>query len=182
MVQESAYFNKYRGQVVPSLLKKYGYKNAMLVPKLEKIVVSSCLAEAIQTVKVLDVAGQEIAQITGQKPLVTKAKKSIATFKLREGMPIGLKVTLRGKRMYEFMNRLINTAMPRMRDFQGIDAKGFDGRGNYNFGITEQIIFQEIDFDKVDKLRGMNITFVTTARTDDEARDLLKEMGMPFKQ
>jgi len=177
----SSFYQKYKEEVIPKLVTALGYKNPMLVPKVEKIILSSCLAEALQNVKILDVASQELALITGQKPAVTRAKKSIATFKLREGMPLGLKVTLRGQKMYEFMNRLFNVAIPRIRDFRGLDPKGFDGRGNYNFGITEQIIFQEIEFDKVDKLRGMNITFVTTAKTDDEARALLRELGMPFR-
>lgn len=178
----TSFYQTYREGVVPKLKEKFGYKNPMLVPKVEKVVVSSCLSEALQSGKVLDVASQELALITGQKPLQTRARKSIATFKLREGVPIGLKVTLRGKRMYEFLNRLFNVAIPRVRDFRGLDPNGFDGSGNYNFGITEHIIFQEIDFDKVDKLRGMNITIVTTARSDEEAKELLKEMGMPFRQ
>lgn len=177
----SNFYERYKSEVIPKLREKFGYKNVMLVPKVGKVVLSSCLAEAIQSAKVLDVAGQEIALITGQRPMITKARKSIATFKLRQGMPIGLKVTLRGKRMYEFMNRLFNVAIPRIRDFRGLDPRGFDGRGNYNFGITEQIVFQEINFDKVDKSRGMNITFATTAKTDREAKALLEALGMPFR-
>lgn len=177
----SNFYERYKSEVIPKLREKFGYKNVMLVPKVGKVVLSSCLSEAIQSSKVLDVAGQEIALITGQRPMITKARKSIATFKLRQGMPIGLKVTLRGKRMYEFMNRLFNVAIPRIRDFRGLDPRGFDGRGNYNFGITEQIIFQEINFDKVDKSRGMNITFATTAKTDGEAKALLEALGMPFR-
>lgn len=178
----ASFYDMYKSKVVPSLKEKFAYRNPMLVPKIAKVVVSSCLPDAVQSSKVLDMASQELALITGQKPLLTHARKSIATFKLREGMPIGLKVTLRGKRMYEFINRLFNVAIPRIRDFRGLDPRGFDGRGNYNFGITEQIIFQEIDFDKVDKLRGMNITFVTTAKTNDEAKALLEALGMPFRQ
>lgn len=177
----SEFYEKYKNTVAPALTKQFGYKNPMLIPKMQKVVISSCLSEALQSAKILDVAADELALITGQKPLITRAKKSIATFKLREGAPLGLKVTLRGKRMFEFMNRFFNVAIPRIRDFRGLDPNGFDGRGNYNMGITEQIIFQEIDFDKVDKLRGMNITFVTNAKTDEEARVLLKELGMPFR-
>lgn len=162
------------------LAKELGIKNPMRLPRLSKIVVSSCVKDVTQDSKVLDKVAEEVGVITGQKPLITKAKKSIANFKLREGMSIGCKVTLRRKMMYEFLNRLVNLSMPRMRDFHGIPNKGFDGRGNYTLGVTEQIIFPEINFDKIDKVRGMNVTFVTTARTDQEAKALLKVLGMPF--
>ncbi len=162
------------------LAKELGIKNPMRLPRLSKIVVSSCVKDVTQDSKVLDKVAEEVGVITGQKPLITKAKKSIANFKLREGMSIGCKVTLRRKMMYEFLNRLVNLSMPRMRDFHGIPSKGFDGRGNYTLGVTEQIIFPEINFDKIDKVRGMNVTFVTTARTDQEAKALLKVLGMPF--
>ncbi len=178
----SSFYEMYKKEVVPALKAQFGYKNEMLVPRVRSVAVSSCLSEALQSSKVLDVASEELALITGQKPLTTRARKSIATFKLRAGQPIGLKVTLRGARMYEFMNRLFNVALPRVRDFRGVDARGFDGRGNYNFGLKEQIVFQEIDFDKVDKVRGMNITFVTSAKTNEEGKALLKAMGMPFKE
>lgn len=163
------------------LAKELGIKNPMRVPRLSKIVVSSCTKEATQDSKALDKVVEEITTITGQKPMITKAKKSIATFKLRQGMSIGCKVTLRRKMMYEFLNRLINVTLPRMRDFHGLPDKGFDGRGNFTLGVAEQIIFPEINFDKVDKVRGMNITFVTTARTDAEAKSLLKVVGMPLR-
>ena len=171
----------YRKKVVPELMKELKTKNPMRVPRLEKIVVSSSVKEATQDIKVLDRTVEQLGQITGQKPLVTKARKSIANFKLRQGMPIGCAITLRRKKMYEFFNRLVNVALPRVRDFRGVPPKSFDGRGNYTLGITEQIIFPEIDYDKVDKIRGMNVTIVTTARTDDEARMFLKLMGMPFR-
>jgi large subunit ribosomal protein L5 len=171
----------YRKEVVPALVQKFGYKNPMEVPKLEKIVVNMGLGEAIQNVKILDNATQELAMIVGQKPVITKAKKSIATFKLRQGMSIGCRVTLRKERMYEFYDRLVNINLPRVRDFRGIPAKSFDGRGNFALGLKEQIIFPEIDYDKIDKIRGMNIVVVTTAKTDDEARELLKLLGMPFR-
>lgn len=171
----------YRKQVVPQLIKEFQYGNPMQVPKLEKIVVNMGLGEAIQNVKIIDGAVQELALITGQRPVVTKAKKSIATFKLRQGMPIGSSVTLRKDIMYEFFDRLVNVALPKVRDFRGISPNSFDGRGNFSLGLQEQIIFPEIDYDKVDKVKGMNITIVTTARTDEEARALLKLMGMPFK-
>ncbi len=157
------------------------YKNAMEVPKIVKIVVNMGLGEAVQNVKIIDSAVAELEAITGQKPIITKARKSIATFKLRQGMPIGCCVTLRRERMYEFFDRLVNVALPRVRDFRGITSKAFDGRGNFALGLKEQIIFPEIDYDKIDKLRGMNIAIVTTAKTDEEARQLLKLMGMPFK-
>lgn len=171
----------YRKEVVPALIQKFGYKNPMEVPRLEKIVINMGLGEAIQNAKVLDIASQELASITGQKPIITKAKKSISTFKLRKGMSIGCCVTLRRDRMYEFFDRLVNFSLPRVRDFRGISPRSFDGRGNFAMGIKEQIIFPEIDYDKVDKIRGMNIVIVTTAKTDDEARELLRLLGMPFR-
>jgi large subunit ribosomal protein L5 len=171
----------YKTEVVPELVKTFGYKNPMEVPKLVKIVVNMGLGEAIQNVKILDSAMDEITQIVGQKPVITKARKSIATFKLRQGMSIGCCVTLRRERMYEFFDRLITVALPRVRDFRGIPSKSFDGRGNFSLGLKEQIIFPEIEYDKVEKVRGMNIAIVTTAKTDDEARQLLKLMGMPFR-
>ncbi len=172
----------YRNKVVPELMKEFGYKNIMQVPKLEKIVINMGLGEAVRDIKVIDSAMKDLSAITGQKPVVTRAKKSIASFKLRAGMPIGCKVTLRGARMYEFLDRLINFAMPRIRDFKGVSDKGFDGKGNYTLGIKEQIIFPEVDYDKVDKIRGMNITINTTANTDEEGKALLKQLGMPFKK
>lgn len=170
------------GEIKESMMEKFGYKNPMEVPRLAKITVNMGLGEATQNSKVVDAAVADLEAITGQKPIVTKAKKSIATFKLREGMPIGAKVTMRGNRMYEFADRLINASLPRVRDFRGVSAKGFDGRGNYTMGLKEQLIFPEIDYDKIDKIRGMNITFVTTAKTDEEAYGLLEFMGMPFKK
>jgi len=167
--------------VVPALVKEFDYKNPMQVPKMEKIVVNMGLGEAISNVKIIDGAVQEMATITGQKPVITKAKKSIATFKLRQGMPIGCSVTLRKEVMYEFFDRLVNVALPKVRDFRGISPTAFDGRGNYSIGLHEQIIFPEIEYDKIEKIKGMNITIVTTARTDEEARVLLKLMGVPFK-
>ncbi len=167
--------------VVPALVKEFDYKNPMQVPKMEKIVVNMGLGEAISNVKIIDGAVQEMAMITGQKPVVTKAKKSIATFKLRQGMPIGCSVTLRKDVMYEFFDRLVNVALPKVRDFRGISASAFDGRGNYSIGLHEQIIFPEIEYDKIEKIKGMNITIVTSARTDEEARVLLRLMGVPFK-
>lgn len=173
---------KYKNEVAPALAKEFEITNPMAIPKIEKIVVNMGLGEASANAKILDTATEEIKAITGQKPVITKAKKSIAAFKLRQGMSIGTMVTLRGERMYEFLDRLISVALPRVRDFRGISAKAFDGRGNYTLGIREQLIFPEIDFNKVDKTRGMNISIVTTARNDDEARSLLKSMGMPFRQ
>lgn len=170
----------YKTDAVPALTKQFGYKNVMAVPKLVKINVNMGLGDAISNAKVLDVATDELATITGQRPVVTKAKKSIAAFKLRQGMPIGVTVTLRGDRMFEFLDRLINIALPRVRDFRGVSPRSFDGRGNYTMGLRDQLIFPEIDYGKVDKARGMNITVVTTAKTDDEAYELLKIMGMPF--
>ncbi|MCX5896619.1 MAG: 50S ribosomal protein L5 [Proteobacteria bacterium] len=171
----------YKDKVVPALMKEFSYKNVMQVPKLDKIVINMGLGEAIQNAKVLDSAQAEMAAIAGQKPVVTRAKKSIANFKLREGMPIGCKVTLRGDRMYEFFDRLVNVALARIRDFRGVSGKSFDGRGTYALGIREQIIFPEIDYDKIDKIRGMSIVVSTTAKTDEEGKALLKMMGMPFR-
>jgi large subunit ribosomal protein L5 len=171
----------YQEKVVPALMKRFNYKNRMEVPKLEKIVINMGLGEAIQNIKILDSAAQELSQITGQKPVITKAKKSIAQFKLRTGMPIGCMVTLRKERMYEFFNRLVNVALPRVRDFKGISGKSFDGRGNYALGIREQLIFPEIHYDKIDKVKGMNIVIVTTAKSDEEGKELLKLLGMPFR-
>jgi large subunit ribosomal protein L5 len=171
----------YQEKAVPALMKRFNYKNRMEVPKLEKIVINMGLGEAIQNIKILDSAAQELSQITGQKPVITKAKKSIAQFKLRTGMPIGCMVTLRKERMYEFFNRLVNVALPRVRDFKGISGKSFDGRGNYALGIREQLIFPEIHYDKIDKVKGMNIVIVTTARSDEEGKELLRLLGMPFR-
>ncbi len=172
----------YKKEVVPLLMKKFGYKNVMQVPKLEKIVINVGLGEAVQNIKAIDYAMQDIMMITGQRPVVTRARKSIASFKLRKGMPIGVKVTLRGDRMYEFFDRLVNIAIPRMKDFRGLPTKSFDGRGNYTLGVKEQIIFPEINYDKIDKIRGMNITICTTAETDEEAKELLALMGFPFRK
>jgi len=171
----------YEKEVVPALVKEFKYKNRMEVPRIDKIVVNMGLGDAIQNIKILDSAVQEMAMIVGQKPVVTKAKKSIATFKLRKGMSIGCVVTLRRERMYEFFDRLVNVALPRVRDFRGISPKSFDGRGNFSVGLKEQIIFPEIDYDKIDKVRGMNVSIVTSAKTDEEARQLLKLMGLPFR-
>jgi len=171
----------YQERVVPALMKRFSYKNRMEVPKLEKIVINMGLGEAIQNIKILDSAVQEMSQLTGQKPVITKAKKSIAQFKLRTGMPIGCMVTLRKERMYEFFNRLVNVSLPRVRDFKGLSGKSFDGRGNYALGIREQLIFPEIHYDKIDKLKGMNIVIATTAKTDEEGKELLKLLGMPFR-
>ena len=171
---------KYIKDIMPQMMKKFGYRNVMQVPKVDKIVINMGLGEAIQNVKILEAAEKELAAITGQKPVITKARKAIANFKLREGMPIGCKVTLRHERMYEFLDRLLNLALPRIRDFKGVSAKAFDGRGNYALGIREQIIFPEIDYDKIDKIKGMNIVIATTANNDEEAKALLQLMGMPF--
>lgn len=173
---------KYQNEIVPSLVEKFNYSSVMAVPKVEKIVVNMGVGDAVSNAKALDKAVEELTQITGQKPLITKAKKSIAGFKLREGMPIGAKVTLRGERMYEFLDKLISVSLPRVRDFRGISKKAFDGRGNYTLGVKEQLIFPEIDYDKVDKVRGMDIVVVTTAKSDEEARELLTLMGMPFQK
>lgn len=172
---------RYLQEVVPALRERFKYQNPMQVPKLLKIVVNMGLGEAIQNIKILDTASAELAMIVGQKPVITKARRSIATFKLRAGMPIGCRVTIRGERMYEFFDRLVNAALPRVRDFRGISPKSFDGRGNFALGLKEQIIFPEIDYDKVDKIRGMNVVIATSAKTDDEARELLRLMGMPFR-
>jgi large subunit ribosomal protein L5 len=174
--------DKYRAEVVPALQKEFGYKNIMAVPKVKKVVVNMGLGEATSNAKVVDTGAEELGKITGQKAAVRKAKKSIAQFKVRQGMPIGAMVTLRGDRMYEFLDRLMNIALPRVRDFRGVSAKGFDGRGNYTLGLKDQLIFLEIDYLKVDKGRGMNVSVVTSAKTDEEARKLLQFMGMPFRQ
>jgi len=171
----------YQENVIPALMNRFGYQNRMEVPRLEKIVINMGLGEAIQNIKILDSAVQELSQITGQKPIITKAKKSIAQFKLRTGMPIGCMVTLRKEKMYEFFSRLVNVALPRVRDFKGVSGKSFDGRGNYTLGIREQLIFPEIHYDKIDKVKGMNIIIVTTAKTDEEGKELLKLLGMPFR-
>lgn len=171
----------YKKDILPAMVKEFKYKNTMQAPKIEKVVINVGLGEAVQDIKVVDSAVNDITAITGQKPVVTKAKKSIATFKLREGMPIGCMVTLRGERMYEFLDRFLNFSLPRVRDFRGVSDKSFDGRGNYTLGIKEQIIFPEVDYDKIGKIRGMNITITTTAKTDEEAKALLKYFGMPFK-
>jgi len=172
---------RYQKEVVPTLVKEFSYTNANAVPRLRKIVVNMGLGEAIQNAKLLDSAAQELGQITGQKPVITRARKSIANFKLRKNMPIGAVVTLRGDRMYEFFDRLTNVAMPRVRDFRGVSTRAFDGRGNYTLGLRDQLVFPEIDYAKVDKTKGMNITIVTDARTDAEALALLRHMGMPFR-
>ncbi|HXV19459.1 MAG TPA: 50S ribosomal protein L5 [Desulfuromonadales bacterium] len=172
----------YQTELVPQLMKDLQLKNVMEVPRVEKVVINMGLGEAIQNIKVLESAVDELSRLTGQKAVITKAKKSIATFKLREGMPIGCMVTLRRDRAYEFLDRLINVALPRVRDFKGVSSKAFDGRGNYTLGIREQIIFPEIDLDKIDKVKGLNVTIVTTARTDEEGRALLTSLGMPFRK
>ena len=173
---------RYQRDVAPALAKEFGITNPMAVPKLEKIVINMGLGEAIANSKIVDTAAVELSSIAGQKPVTTRAKKSIASFKLRAGMPIGSMVTLRGERMYEFLDRLVSVALPRVRDFRGVSPRSFDGRGNYTLGIREQLIFPEIDFNKVEKTRGMNISIVTTARNDEQARALLKALGMPFRQ
>ena len=173
---------KYKNDIAPALAKEFEIKNPMAIPRVEKIILNMGLGEASANAKILDVATEELKTISGQKPVITKAKKSIAAFKLRQGMAIGTRVTLRGSRMYEFLDRLISVALPRVRDFRGVSAKAFDGRGNYTLGVREQLIFPEIDFNKVDKTRGMNISIVTTATNDDQARSLLKALGMPFRQ
>jgi large subunit ribosomal protein L5 len=175
-------YDFYRQECVPKMMQEFRYKSPMQVPKLEKIVVNLGLGEAIQNIKLLESASTELAAITGQKPVITRAKRSIAAFKLREGMPIGCMVTLRKNRMYHFFDKLVNVVLPRVRDFRGLSGKSFDGRGNYTLGIREQIIFPEIDYDKIDKVKGMNITIVTTAPTDEEGRQLLALMGMPFRK
>jgi large subunit ribosomal protein L5 len=173
--------DRYKTEILPRLKEKFGYRNVMQVPKLSKVVVNMGLGDAIENVKVIDTAAAEIGIITGQKPVVTKARKSIANFKLREGVPIGVMVTLRRDPMYNFLDKLITIALPRVRDFKGVSPRGFDGRGNYTLGIKEQIMFPEVNYDKIDKIRGMNITIVTTARTDEEGLELLRLMGMPFR-
>ena len=172
----------YKNEIVDGMVKKFGYKNIMEVPKLDKIVINMGVGEAKDNAKVLETAVRDLETISGQKAVLTRAKKSVANFKIREGMPIGCKVTLRGDKMYEFADRLINLALPRVRDFRGVNPNAFDGRGNYALGIKEQLIFPEIEFDKVDKVRGMDIIFVTTAKTDEEAREILAQFGMPFKK
>ena len=171
----------YEKEVMPTLLDTFKYGNIMQVPRLEKIVLNIGMGEAIQNIKVLDSAVEELTAVSGQRPVITRAKKSIAAFKLRAGMPIGCMVTLRNQRMFDFLNKLVNIALPRVRDFRGVSGNAMDGRGNYSLGIKEQIIFPEIDYDKIDKVKGMNITIVTTAKTDEEGKELLKKLGMPFK-
>jgi large subunit ribosomal protein L5 len=172
----------YRQEVVPALMKEFGYRNVMEVPRLQKVVVNIGLGEALQNPKALDSAASDIAAITGQKPVITRAKRSIANFKIREGNPIGLMVTVRGDRMWELMDRMVNSALPRIRDFHGVSNKGFDGRGSYSLGIREQLIFPEIEYDKIDRIRGLQITLVTTARNDEEGKRLLQLLGMPFSR
>lgn len=174
-------YEVYKQEITPKLVDKFQYKNVMQVPKIDKIIVNIGVGEAIQNPKALDAAVNDLSIITGQKPIITKAKKSIAGFKLREGMPIGCKVTLRGERMYQFLDKLINVVLPRVRDFRGISPQAFDGRGNYSLGIKEQTIFPEIEYDKIDKIRGMEVAIVTTSKNDEEARELLRSMGMPFR-
>lgn len=174
--------DKYEQEVIPALVEKFGYKNVMEIPRLEKIVINMGVGEAKENSKVLESATSDLELITGQKPILTRAKKSIANFKIRENMPIGCKVTLRKQQMYEFADKLMNVALPRVRDFRGISSKAFDGRGNYALGIKEQLIFPEVEYDKIDKIRGMDIIFVTTAKSDEEARELLRFLGMPFAQ
>lgn len=173
---------RYQKEVAPAIAKEFGITNPMAIPRVQKVVLNMGMGEAIANAKILDTATEELRTITGQKPVITKAKKSIASFKLRQGMPIGVMVTLRGDRMYEFLDRFVSIALPRVRDFRGVSPKAFDGRGNYTIGVREQLIFPEIDFNKVDKLRGMNITIITSARNDEQARALLKGLGMPFRQ
>jgi large subunit ribosomal protein L5 len=178
----SRFREKYKSDVVPGLIKHFKYDNIMAVPRLEKTVLNMGLGEAVQNSKILDSAADELGRIAGQRPIITRAKKSVANFKLRENVAIGAAVTLRGEQMFEFLDRLINVALPRVRDFRGLPTKSFDGRGNYTLGLIDQLIFPEIDYAKVDKIKGMNVTIVTTARTDDEGRELLRLMGMPFQQ
>lgn len=173
--------NKYKDEVIPQLMKDFGFKNVMQVPKLDRIVVNMGLGEAVQNAKLIESAIEELSAITGRKPIVTRAKKSIAGFKLREGMPIGVMVTLRGAQMYDFLDRLVSLALPRTRDFKGISPKAFDGRGNYTLGIREQIVFLEVNYDRIDRIKGMNVTLVTTAETDEQGHALLKSLGMPFR-
>jgi len=173
---------RYKSEIAPALTKEFSYKNAMQIPKLRKIVINIGVGEATQNIKLLDAAVAELGQISGQKPLIHRARKSIAQFKVREGQPIGCSVTLRGKRMYEFLDRLVSISLPRVRDFRGLSSKAFDGRGNYTLGLRDQLLFPEIDYAKIDKTRGMNITLVTDAHTDEEARSLLKHLGIPYRQ
>ena len=173
---------KYKNEVVKAMTEKFGYKNIMQLPKLEKVIINMGVGESVQNPKALDAAVADLTLISGQKPLLTRAKKSLAAWKLRQGMPIGCKVTLRGNRMYQFLDKFMNVALPRVRDFRGVSKNAFDGRGNYAVGLKEQLIFPEIDYDKIDKIRGMNIVIVTTAKTDEEARELLKLLGMPFAE
>jgi len=172
---------RYKEEIIPQLMKDFSFRNIMQVPKLERVIVNMGLGEAVQNAKLIESAVEELTAITGRKPIVTRAKKSIASFKLREGMPIGVMVTLRGEQMYDFVDRLISIALPRTRDFKGISPKAFDGRGNYTLGIREQIVFPEINYDKIDRIKGMNVTLVTTAETDEQGRALLKSLGMPFR-
>ena len=178
----SSFREFYTNEVMPKLKERLGYTNPMQVPKLDKIILNMGLGEAINNIKILDSAVEELRAIAGQQPVIRRARKSIAAFKLRKGMPVGCMVTLRRNRMYDFYNKLVNIALPRVRDFRGVSANAFDGRGNYTIGLKEQIVFPEIDYDKIDKIKGLNITIVTTAKTDDEARELLREMGMPFNK
>ncbi len=178
---ESRLKKKYRDEVIPQLMKDFDFKNVMQVPKLDRIVVNMGLGDAVQNAKLIESATEELTAITGRKPVVTRAKKSIANFKLREGMPIGAMVTLRGDQMYDFLDRLVTIALPRTRDFRGTSPKAFDGRGNYTLGIKEQIVFPEVSYDKIDRIKGMNVTFVTTAQNDDQGRALLRSLGMPFR-
>lgn len=171
---------RYKTEIIPALMKKFNYKSVMQVPRVEKVIINMGLGEAVHNSKILDSAVADLELIAGQKPVITRAKKSIAGFKLREGMPIGAKVTIRGERMYHFIDKLFNVSLPRVRDFRGVSNKSFDGRGNYTIGLKEQLVFPEIDYDKIDKLRGMDIVFVTTANTDEEAYELLSQLGMPF--
>jgi large subunit ribosomal protein L5 len=173
---------KYSEEIIPAMMKTFSYSNVMQVPRLEKIVINMGLGDALENAKILDTSMEELSQITGQTPVLTRARKAIANFKLREGNPIGCRVTLRRQRMYEFFNRLLNVALPRVRDFKGTSTKAFDGRGNYTLGIREQLIFPEIDYDKVEEIKGMNITIVTSAQTDEEAKELLKLLGVPFRR
>ena len=173
---------RYHSEVVPALMKRFGYRNVMQVPRLEKIVINMGVGDAVQNPKLLESAVEELAAIAGQRPAITRARKSISAFKVREGMPIGCKVTLRGERMYHFLDRLIHIALPRVRDFRGVNPNGFDGRGNYTLGLREQLVFPEVDYDRIERVRGMDITIVTTAKTDEEARELLRQLGMPFRE
>ena len=173
---------RYRAEVVPEMMQEFGYRNVLEVPRLEKIVINIGLGEAVSNARALDAAAADLATITGQKPVVTRAKKSVAAFRLRQGMPIGTMVTLRGDRMYEFFDRLVGTALPRIRDFHGLSLRSFDGRGNYTLGLREQLVFPEIEYDKIDRVRGMEVSVVTTAKTDEEARRLLALLGMPFRE